>query len=104
MSAGIDFLQEIDNPATLVFKLIKPLYIEEEPGPDLSFFEVEITSGKFEAGGADRACGSNCSDPECRNDRLSGLRQPYPRAEPNGGYLRQDLQQKAACAGWGDGR
>jgi endonuclease G len=45
MSADIDFLQEIDNPARLVFRLIKPLYIEEEPGPDLSFFEVEITSG-----------------------------------------------------------
>jgi endonuclease G len=45
MSADVDFLQEIDNPATLIFKLIKPLYIEEEPGPDISFFEVEITSG-----------------------------------------------------------
>ena len=45
MSADIDFLQEIDNPAKLIFKLIKPLHIEEEPGPDLSFFEVEITSG-----------------------------------------------------------
>ena len=45
MSADIDFLQEIDNPAQLIFKLIKPLHIEEEPGPDLSFFEVEITSG-----------------------------------------------------------
>ena len=45
MTADVDFLQEIDNPATLIFKLIKPLYIEEEPGPDISFFEVEITSG-----------------------------------------------------------
>jgi len=45
MSADIDFLQEIDNPATLIFKLIKPLHIEDEPGPDLSFFEVEIASG-----------------------------------------------------------
>ena len=45
MSADVDFLQEIDNPATLIFKLIKPLHIEDEPGPDLSFFEVEITSG-----------------------------------------------------------
>ncbi len=45
ISADIDFLQEIDNPTTLVFKLIKPLHIEDEPGPDLSFFEVEITSG-----------------------------------------------------------
>src|SRR5882757_9243956 len=45
MSADIDFLEEIDNPATLIFKLIKPLHIEDEPGPDLSFFEVEITSG-----------------------------------------------------------
>jgi len=45
MSADIDFLQEIDNPAKLVFKLMKPLHIEEEPGPDFSFFEVEITRG-----------------------------------------------------------
>ena len=45
IGADIDFLQEIDNPATLVFKLTRPLHIEEEPGPDLSFFEVEITSG-----------------------------------------------------------
>src|SRR5882757_1721929 len=45
MSADVDFLQEIDNPAQLIFKLIKPLHIEDEPGPDLSFFEVEITSG-----------------------------------------------------------
>ncbi len=45
IGADIDFLQEIDNPARLVFKLIRPLHIEEEPGPDLSFFEVEVTSG-----------------------------------------------------------
>jgi endonuclease G len=45
MSADVDFLEEIDNPATLIFKLIKPLHIEDEPGPDLSFFEVEVTSG-----------------------------------------------------------
>jgi endonuclease G len=45
MSADVDFLQEISNPAQLIFKLIRPLHIEEEPGPDLSFFEVEITSG-----------------------------------------------------------
>jgi endonuclease G len=45
MSADVDFLQEIDNPAALIFKLIKPLHIEDEPGPDLSFFEVEISSG-----------------------------------------------------------
>lgn len=45
ISADIDFLEEINNPAQLIFKLIKPLYIEEEPGPDLSFFEVEITGG-----------------------------------------------------------
>jgi endonuclease G len=45
MSADVDFLEEIDNPAKLIFKLIKPLHIEDEPGPDLSFFEVEVTSG-----------------------------------------------------------
>jgi endonuclease G, mitochondrial len=45
MSAETDFLQEIGNPATLVFKLKRPLHIEEEPGPDVSFFEIELTSG-----------------------------------------------------------
>ena len=43
--ASIDFLQEIDNPATLVFKLLRPLHIEESPGPDVAFFEVEAVSG-----------------------------------------------------------
>jgi endonuclease G, mitochondrial len=45
ISADVDFLQEIGSPAELVFKLVKPLHVEEEPGPDLSFFEVEIMGG-----------------------------------------------------------
>ncbi|MEO8381545.1 MAG: DNA/RNA non-specific endonuclease [Acidobacteriota bacterium] len=45
ISAAVDFIQEIDNANQLVFKIVKPLHIEEEPGPDLSFFEVEVTSG-----------------------------------------------------------
>jgi endonuclease G, mitochondrial len=45
ISADIDFLQEIGSPAELVFKLVKPLYVEDEPGPDISFFEVEVTGG-----------------------------------------------------------
>ena len=45
MGADVDFLQEIDNPAALLFKLVRPLHVEEEPGPDLSFFEVEVTGG-----------------------------------------------------------
>jgi endonuclease G, mitochondrial len=45
ISADTDFLQEISNPATLVFKLVRPLHIEDEPGPDVSFFEIEIVSG-----------------------------------------------------------
>jgi endonuclease G len=45
MSADVDFLQEIGNPAELIFKLVKPLYVEDEPGPDLSFFEVEVAGG-----------------------------------------------------------
>jgi endonuclease G len=44
IAGTIDFLQEIDNPALLIFKLIKPLHIEPEPGPDLAFFEVETMS------------------------------------------------------------
>src|SRR5215470_17412321 len=41
----LDFLQEIDNPERLVFKLVRPLHIEEPPGPDVSFFEIEMVSG-----------------------------------------------------------
>jgi endonuclease G len=45
MSASLDFLQEIDNPAKLVFNLVRPLHIEDAPGPDVSFFEIEMVSG-----------------------------------------------------------
>lgn len=45
VAAAIDFLQEIDNPATRVFQLVRPLHIEEPPGPDLAFFEVAATTG-----------------------------------------------------------
>ena len=41
--------------ATLVFKLIKPLHIEEQPGPDIAFFEVETAVRRREARKADRA-------------------------------------------------
>jgi endonuclease G len=45
ISADVDFLQEIDNPNKLVFKLTRPLHIEDAPGPDVAFFEIEIMSG-----------------------------------------------------------
>jgi len=45
MSANADFLQEIRGSGTLIFKLIRPLHIEDEPGPDVSFFEIEVSSG-----------------------------------------------------------
>lgn len=45
MQASVDFLQEIENPRTLVFQLVKPLYIVDEPGPDISFFEIAIVGG-----------------------------------------------------------
>jgi endonuclease G len=45
ISAAVDFLQEIENPNQLVFRLVKPLHIEEPPGPDVAFFEIEIVSG-----------------------------------------------------------
>ncbi|MGB7832831.1 MAG: DNA/RNA non-specific endonuclease [Xanthobacteraceae bacterium] len=45
MSGQLDFVQEIDNPERLVFKLVRPLHIEEPPGPDVSFFEIEMVSG-----------------------------------------------------------
>jgi len=44
MTASVDFLQEIGNTDTLVFKLVRPLFINAE-GPDVSFFEIEVLSG-----------------------------------------------------------
>ena len=45
VNAAVDFLQEIDNPNTLSFKLLKPLHIENADGLDVAFFEVELTGG-----------------------------------------------------------
>ena len=45
MSSAVDFLQEIDNPARLAFNVIRPLHIEDDGGPDLAFFEIEMVSG-----------------------------------------------------------
>jgi endonuclease G len=45
IGATVDFLQEIDNAGRLVFKLVRPLFVQDEPGPDVAFFEVEINSG-----------------------------------------------------------
>jgi endonuclease G len=43
--ASVDFLQEINNPEMLAFELVRPLYIEDEPGPDIAFFEVAVVGG-----------------------------------------------------------
>ncbi len=45
IAASVDFLQEIGNSDTLVFELVKPLHIEDPPGPDIAFFEIKATSG-----------------------------------------------------------
>lgn len=45
IGASVDFLQEIGNTNRLVFKLIRPLFIQEAPGPDVAFFEIEVRSG-----------------------------------------------------------
>lgn len=45
IGADIDFLQEIDNLDALTFRLVRPLHVEDARGPDIAFFEVEVTSG-----------------------------------------------------------
>lgn len=46
MGADVDFLQELDrDDDELSFTLIRPLHIEDTDGPDLAFFEVEVTAG-----------------------------------------------------------
>lgn len=46
IAASVDFLQEIGNAKTLVFRLVRPLFIQDAPGPDVSFFEIEVQSGE----------------------------------------------------------
>ena len=45
VKASCDFLQEVANPAQLVFQLAEVLHVEEPPGPDLAFLRVEPVSG-----------------------------------------------------------
>ena len=80
MSANVDFLQEIDNPNQLVFKLVKPLHIEDEAGSDVAFFEIEMVSGDAEAREADRA--RDAVSPRPRTSRRSAIR-PMTAASPN---------------------
>lgn len=47
MAASIDFKEEIDVETELTFNLVRPLHIEPTPGPDVAFFEVEISSGDY---------------------------------------------------------
>ena len=88
----------------LSFKLVKPLHIEEQPGPDVAFFEVEMVSGDAKLAKPIDLAATIAATPERRDDRLSGLRQPHPRAGADGADLRQDLQQEAARAGRRDAR
>lgn len=43
--ADMDFVHEADSENSLVFRLIRPVHIEPEPGPDVAFFEIEQTGG-----------------------------------------------------------
>jgi endonuclease G len=45
IGASVDFLQEIGSEKKLVFELVRPLFIQEAPGPDVAFFEIEVRSG-----------------------------------------------------------
>jgi endonuclease G len=47
IQASVDFLQEIDNPNTMVFQLVRALHIEDEPGPDIAFFEIAVVAGNL---------------------------------------------------------
>jgi endonuclease G, mitochondrial len=51
IGAAVDFLQEIDNPRTLVFRIVKILHVESPSGPDIAFFQIERESrdGKLAA-------------------------------------------------------
>jgi len=44
VDAAVDFLQELGHDDKLVFKLLRPLWIQPAPGPDVAFFEVDLAS------------------------------------------------------------
>lgn len=45
IGASLDFLQEIDNPKKLVFRLVRVLHVVPSGGPDIAFFQVQRESG-----------------------------------------------------------
>jgi len=45
IAAEIDFLKEFEREDTRQFRLLKPMYVAPEGGPDIAFFEVEQVSG-----------------------------------------------------------
>lgn len=45
MGSAIDLLQEADNPNKWIYRVTKILHIEPEPGPDISFMQVELSQG-----------------------------------------------------------
>ncbi|MBU5350901.1 serine protease [Paenibacillus barcinonensis] len=44
IKASIDFKEEYKNSEESVFKIVKVLHIERDPGPDVAFFQIENTS------------------------------------------------------------
>lgn len=46
MSADVDFLEEIDNRASLAFRVVEILHIEGPNGPDLALLRVDPTDGR----------------------------------------------------------
>ena len=92
------------QPGTLVFKLIKPLYIEESRGRTSRFSRSRCQRWQCKLAKPIELRRADRRDRECRHDRLPGLRQPHPRAGADGAHLWQDLQQEAARARRGDAR
>lgn len=45
VGASVDFLREIGSERRLEFRLVRPLFIQDAPGPDVAFFEIESRSG-----------------------------------------------------------
>jgi endonuclease G len=48
IEADVDFIHETGSDDSLVFKLIRPVHVEPEPGPDVAFFEIEQKSGGYD--------------------------------------------------------
>ncbi|MGO7359985.1 hypothetical protein ACCS66_35505 [Rhizobium ruizarguesonis] len=97
VTAAIDFLEEIDNPRELIFRILRPHHIEEAPGPDVALFQVELISGEAKLAMPLKLASKPGRVGISRRHRLPRFRRQDPGHRSDGTPVRQDLGQHLLC-------